>query len=100
MNEVVITKSNKPDNKFKAVINNSKTVHFGQAGASDYTKHKDSERKEKYIQRHKKNESWGSTGFKTAGFGAARLLWSKPSLTASAKDANEKFKNIHVKLKV
>jgi hypothetical protein len=100
MNQVVITKSNKPDKKFKAVINNSKTVHFGQSGASDMTQHKDEERKSRYIQRHKKNEQWGSTGFKTAGFYSKHILWNKPSLTASVKDVNDKFKNIHVKLKV
>ena len=74
MNEIIISKSNKPDKKFKATINNTKTVHFGQAGASDYTKHKNDERKMKYIQRHKVNENWKSTGFKTAGF------WSKKSV--------------------
>ena len=49
--EVVITKSHKPDKKMKAVINCKKTVHFGQAGASDYTKHQDDQRKKRYIDR-------------------------------------------------
>ena len=62
MNEIIISKSNKLEKKFKATINNSKTVHFGQAGASDMTQHKNEARKNRYIQRHKKNESWGSSG--------------------------------------
>ena len=99
MNEIIITKSNKPDKKFKATINNTKTLHFGQAGASDYTKHKDNERKQRYIQRHKAHENWKSTGFKTAGFLSKNILWNKTSLSASIKDINDKFKNIHVTLK-
>ena len=38
--EVVLTKSEKPDKKYSARIDGSKTVNFGQKGASDFTKHK------------------------------------------------------------
>jgi len=31
-----------------------KTTHFGAAGMSDYTKHKDPERKQRYLNRHRK----------------------------------------------
>jgi hypothetical protein len=31
--------------KFDVVINNNKTIPFGQAGASDFTKHKNQDRK-------------------------------------------------------
>ena len=41
---------------------------FGQNGASDYTKHKDTDRKYRYIDRHKNNEDWTKPGAKTAGF--------------------------------
>ena len=99
MNEIFITKSNKPDKKFIATITNTKTVHFGQAGASDMTQHKNEVRKNRYIQRHKKNENWGSTGIQTAGFDAKHILWNKPTLSASVKDIHDKFANIHVKLK-
>ena len=51
---VEISKSNKEGKKLKAVIDNKKTVHFGASGYSDYTKHKDPERKEKYLASHKK----------------------------------------------
>ena len=52
--EVVITKSKKHDKKYGARINSTKTVSFGQKGASDYTKHKGTYRKDRYIARHKK----------------------------------------------
>ena len=56
--DIEISKSNR-DDKLKAVIDDKKIIHCGQAGASDFTKHKDPERKERYIDRHKKNENWG-----------------------------------------
>ena len=52
--EVVITKSKKPDEKYDARIDGTKTVSFGQKMASDFTKHKNTDRKEAYIARHKK----------------------------------------------
>ena len=45
-----------------------KTVSFGQKGASDYTKHKNADRKDRYIDRHKKNEDCTKSGAKAAGF--------------------------------
>ena len=93
--DIVISKSNRKDKKLKAVIDNKKTIHFGASGYSDYTKHKDTERKYAYIRRHKKNENWAD--FKTAGFYAKHILWNKPSILESVKDTNKQFKNIHIK---
>ena len=45
--EVVITKSKKDDKKFDARIDGKKTVSFGAKGMSDYTIHKDPERKQR-----------------------------------------------------
>jgi len=47
--EIVITKSKKSDKKFDAVIDGKKTISFGASGHSDYTKHKDPQRKEELI---------------------------------------------------
>ena len=63
--EVVITKSKKPDKKYDARIDGTKTVSFGQKMASDYTKHKNTDRKDNYIARHKNNEDWNKSGAKT-----------------------------------
>ena len=52
--EIVISKAKNPDKKFGSRIDGKKTVSFGQKGASDYTKHKDKERKERYVDRRKK----------------------------------------------
>ena len=78
--EVVLTKSKKPDKKFDAVINGTKTVSFGQKGASDFTNHKHPDRKEAYLARLKNNENWGASGVKTAGFYSRWITWNKPTL--------------------
>lgn len=88
---VYLCKSTKSDKKYMVKID-SKTVHFGAAGMSDYTKHKDSERKSRYITRHKKRENWNKSGIKTAGFWSRWLLWNKSSLKSSITDIEKKFK--------
>ena len=64
------------DNKHKyiATLENKdtgreKNIKFGAFGMSDYTKNKDDERKERYINRHKgMGEDWNDPG--TKGFWA------------------------------
>ena len=90
-------KSDKKDKKFKAIVkdkDSKKTVHFGQAGASDMTKHGDETRKVRYINRHKKNEDWTKSGIDTAGFYSKHLLWNKDSFDKSFKDLRHKFPTI------
>jgi len=94
--EVIIKKSHRPDKKYDAIIDGKKTVSFGAKGYSDFTQHKDAERKQRYIDRHKRNENWDDP--KTAGFYSRWLLWEKPTLTGSIKALNSNNKNIHVKL--
>ena len=64
---------------------------------SDYTMHKDPERKDRYVERHRKNENWGKSGVKTAGFLSRFLLWNKPTISSSIQDLNKKFKDIKFK---
>ena len=89
--EVVIPKSKKPDKKYDARINGTKIVSFGQKGASDYTRHKDTDRKDRYIDIHKKNEGWIKSGAKAAGFYSKHVLWNKPTLQSSIDTINKKF---------
>ena len=97
--EVVITKSKKPDKKYDARIDGTKTVSFGQKGASDFTKHKNTDRKERYIDRHKAREDWTKSGAKTAGFYSKHVLWNKPTLKESIDDINKRFKDLNIKMK-
>ena len=97
--DIVISKSNKPEKKYKAVIDNKKTVHFGQKGASDMTQHKNPLRKDRYIQRHRQNEDWTKSGVDTSGFYSRWVSWSKPTIEESVKDLNKKYKDINFKYK-
>lgn len=83
-------KSDKPEKKYYIITNSDKKVYFGAAGMSDFTKHKDEARKQRYIDRHKKNESW--TNKDTAGFWSRWLLWNKPTIKASYEDIKKRFK--------
>lgn len=69
----------------------TKTVHFGADGYSDYTIHKDPERKERYDARHRAREDWDFSGIATAGFWSKWILWNKPSFSASVKDTERRF---------
>ena len=97
--EALITKAKNFSKKFDALINGEKTVSFGDSNYSDFTKHKDTQRKDRYIARHKKNGDHGLSGVKTAGFWSNNLLWNKLTLKASIDDINKKFKSLNVKVK-
>ena len=97
MTEIIITKSKNKDKKYDARIDGKKTVSFGSAQHSDFTKHKDPERKQRYIDRHKKNENWSDPT--TAGYLSRWILWAKPTIEESIKDLNKRNKNINFKLK-
>ena len=94
--DIKLSKSKRKDKKYMVEVDN-KTIHFGAKGYSDYTIHKDPERKERYIKRHKKNEEWGKKGIKTAGFWSRWAIWNKPTLKASIKDIEKKF-NVDIQL--
>lgn len=94
--KVIIVKSDR-DKKFKAHLTNkdgaSKTIHFGAKGMSDFTKHKDPKRKERYLARHNPKvtkENWSVPD--TAGSLSRWILWNKPTYDASLKDYKKRFK--------
>ena len=94
-NKVVIKKSTKSDKKYMAIFTNNdktkkKTIHFGANGMSDYTIHKDKDRMNRYLNRHRKRENWNS--FMTAGSLSRWILWNKPTLKASISDYKKRFK--------
>ena len=90
---VYLRKSTNRNKKFMVNFDNShKTVHFGAAGYSDFTIHKDIDRKKRYIERHRLTENWTKSGITTAGFWSLWLLWNKPTLLESIKYTEKKFK--------
>ena len=94
MKLISIRPSNKATKKWSAVFEISpdkdKIVDFGAKGYSDYTIHKDPERKERYLKRHKRNEDWDDP--LTPGALSKWLLWNKPTLYESVLDYKRRFK--------
>jgi hypothetical protein len=93
---IIIKPSNKPDKKYDAIIDGKKTISFGAKGMSDYTKHKDKERKARYLARHK-NDNYNNPLYPS--FYSNNLLWNKPTITESVRDTNRRFNNINIKLR-
>lgn len=85
-----LSKSDKPSKKYK-VFNGSKNIYFGASGYSDYTKHKNGDRKERYLSRHAPREDWDISGIDTAGFWSRWILWNKPTIRYSIADTERRF---------
>ena len=82
-----IKKSNKSGKKMMATFETNgrkKVIHFGASGMSDYTKHKDISRRNRYIFRHHKD--LGTNNPARAGYLSMFVLWNKKSLQASIAD--------------
>lgn len=73
------------------LFKNGTKVDFGAAGYSDYTIHKNKQRKDSYLARHRKRENWTKSGIKTAGFWARWILWNRTSIRASVNHVRRKF---------
>jgi hypothetical protein len=88
-----IRRSRKPEKKYDAVFERNgreKTVSFGAAGMSDYTKHKNATRKQRYLKRHTgKGEDWRKPD--TAGALSRWILWNKLSFRESVADYKRRF---------
>jgi len=91
--KVTIKKSTNPKKKYMAIFYENgkkiKTTHFGCQGMSDYTKHKDKARKQRYMNRHKATEDWSKS--MSAGALSRYILWNKPTLKASISDYKRRF---------
>jgi hypothetical protein len=99
-NYITLKPSSRSEKKFMVIIqdnNSKKTIHFGANGMSDYTKHKDPLRKQRYINRHSNmGENWTKSGIKTAGFWSLHLLWNKLTIKQSISDIEKRF-NVKIK---
>lgn len=84
--------------KFRATLENGRRVEFGAKGYSDFTIHKDPERMQRYLNRHRRREDWSKRGIDTAGFWSRWLLWSKPSLGGAIRLIENRF-NVKITLK-
>jgi hypothetical protein len=85
---ISIKKSKAPGKKFTATFEKNGgrkiQIHFGDSSASDFTKHHDRERRNRYIKRHLKDLRTNNPA--RAGYLSMFVLWNKPSLQASIAD--------------
>ncbi len=93
MVEVYFQASTNPKKKMMAIFyengKKKKTTHFGQRGASDFTKHGDEARRKRYDDRHRARENWQD--YKTAGSLSKYVLWNKKTLSSSISDYTKRF---------
>tara|TARA_R110001632_G_scaffold96217_1_gene202457 strand:- start:435 stop:734 length:300 start_codon:yes stop_codon:yes gene_type:complete len=80
--------------KYKAIFYDDdrkkiKTTKFGSAGMSDYTKHKDKERRKRYLDRHRARENW--MDYKSAGSLSRYILWNLPTIKESLNSYRKRF---------
>jgi hypothetical protein len=89
-----VKKSHRPEKKFDAIFDRDgreKTISFGAAGMSDFTKHKNVTRRARYLKRHSgMGEKWSQPD--TAGALSRWILWNKPTFKASLADFRKRFK--------
>ena len=94
--KVIIKKSSKPEKKLMATfskddVKRTKTIHFGQAGAPDYTKTQDKDQRARYIARHRQRENWNVPD--TAGSLSKHILWgASTSRKTNINTFKKKFK--------
>ena len=114
---VKIVRSPDRKKKFRAILEDGRTVDFGASGYSDYTKHKTPSRMRSYVLRHggrvpkrtiaerdpariqkmmldvnsSDNEDWKISGIDGAGFWSRWYLWSHPDFENVKKFMSKRF---------
>lgn len=89
-----LRKSHRPEKKYDAVFIKADgreiVTPFGQRGYSDFTKHKDVTRRERYLRRHRgMGENWRDPT--TPGALSRWVLWNKPTFKGSVADFKKRF---------
>jgi hypothetical protein len=83
--------ANDGKHKYYIITKSGRKISFGAVGYSDFTKHKDEDRKQRYINRHRNKENWTKSGIDTAGFWSRWLLWNKPTIKDSYNDIKNRY---------
>ena len=89
-----IRSSSKPNKKYDAIFTrkdgSTKTVHFGDNRYQDFTQHQNNKRRELYILRHEKNETWNDP--ESPGALSRYILWgNSKKLETNIKEFKKKF---------
>ena len=91
--KVVIRPSRNRRKRWRSIfydnLSDDQSYPFRIAGMSDYTKNKDKERKQRYLNRHRKRENWND--FTSAGSLCSWILWGEPMYRASIQQYKQRF---------
>lgn len=89
---LILSKSNVAGKRYNVRIYEDgiykRSINFGSSDYDNFTIHKDEKRKERYINRHSKNEDWNTIN---AGSLSRYLLWNKDTLRESIYDFQKRF---------
>jgi len=77
--------------KLRAVFSDGSHTDFGASGYSDYTRHGDRERRDRYIERHAKDLRTADPT--RAGYLSMFILWNKPTVEASVADYRKRLRS-------
>jgi hypothetical protein len=101
--EVDLLRSPKLDKKWRVIIHprneacmksdalGSKVVDFGSAFLKDYTEHKDTGKRQEYLQRYGNTFLSEYTRIDSEAFWCRFLLWEKPTLPAAIRNLERQF---------
>lgn len=86
---IKLEKANDGKHKWIAYFDDGKKTRFGAYNMSDYTIHKDKDRRRLYQLRHKKDLETNDPH--RAGFLSYYILWNLPTIEESVRDFNHRF---------
>jgi hypothetical protein len=85
-------KSDKPEKKYYIITKSGKKVYFGDSKYEHFTMgHLDWDRRQRYEDRHKKNEQWNNPD--TAGYWSYFYLWKYPTYIEAYDKIKKDLKN-------
>ncbi len=91
MKTFILEKSTRKDKKLMVTTPEKRIIHFGAKGYSDYTIHKDDNRRQRYLKRHSVNENWDDLN--SAGMWAKEILWGvSPDISKCIRHVEKRFK--------
>ena len=88
----ILTDATNKAKRYKITTPEGKNIQFGSRAHENFTIHGDETRKTAYLKRHAKNENWTKSGIDTGGYWARWLLWNEPTIEASIKDIEKRFR--------
>ena len=92
--EIVISPSNKYGEQYDTLIDGKQTISYGASGYSDFTKHKDPQRKDLYLARHSK-EDWSKSNIASPDWMSRYIIWGKTTLKGAVDNVNKTIKMLN-----